>query len=113
VKQGKGGPVHLEVDVLNHGNGPLAMVSGFISGFSMLTIPGGASDNYTLTATASTSSGRSRKYVLDDGVTTVFWLPMIFAMPFSHPAKVVPEVQENMFETLVERMAQDGVIPRN
>jgi hypothetical protein len=112
VKQGKGGAVHLEVDMLNHGNGGLAMASGFISGFSMLTIPGVASDNYTLTATAR-SSGRSRKYVLDDGVTTVFWLPMILAMPFNYPGKVMPEVQENMYGNLIERMAKDGLLSGN
>src|SRR5689334_24409380 len=44
-------------------------------GFSLLTIPAFATDNYKMTATASTSSGKSRQYVLDDGVTTVIWLP--------------------------------------
>lgn len=113
VKSGKGGAVHLDLDMLNHGNGGLAFVSGFISGFSLFTIPGGGSDNYTLTANARTSSGRSREYRLDDGVTTVFWLPLIFAAPFANPLQVMPQVQENMFANLVPALEKDGLIPRN
>ncbi len=113
VKSGRGGAVHLDVDMLNHGNGGLAFVSGFISGFSLFTIPGGGSDNYTLTANARTASGRSREYRLDDGVTTVFWLPLIFAAPFANPVKVMPEVHENMFANLIPAMERDGLIPRN
>ena len=112
VKSGSGGAVHLDVDMLNHGNGGLAFVSGFVSGFTLLAIPGGGSDNYTLTATARTSSGRSRHYRLDDGVTTIFWAPLIFAAPFSSPMKVMPEVQENLFAHLVPAMEKDGMIPR-
>lgn len=112
VRQGKGGAVHVDVDMLNHGNGPAAMVSGFISGFTMLVIPAVAADNYTLTATARTSSGRSRKYVLEDGVTTVIWLPMIFAMATNHPATVVPAVHENMYGNLLLQMEKDGLLAR-
>jgi len=113
VKEGTGGAVHVNADLLNHGNGPAAFVSGFISGFTFTAIPAVASDNYTLTADVRTSSGKSRNYVLDDGVTTVIWLPMIFAMPSHNPAKVTPEVHENLFGNLISQMEKDGLLPRN
>ncbi len=112
VSSGKGGDVHLDVEMLNYGNGAVAMISGFISGFTFLTIPAVASDNYKVTATARSSSGKSKKYLIDDGVTTVIWLPMIFAMPFNSPTTVIPKVQENMYRDLIQKMAADGIIPK-
>ncbi|GAA5481765.1 hypothetical protein [Haloferula sargassicola] len=112
VRQGQGGAIHVDVNMLNHGNGPAAMASGFLTGFSLFTIPGFATDHYKLTAKARSSSGQSHQYVLEDRVTTVFWLPMIVAAPFNSPQKVVPEVQENMYRNLIQNMENDGLIPR-
>ncbi|MEK7953940.1 hypothetical protein [Luteolibacter soli] len=112
VSQGKGGAVHVDVDMYNHGNKAAAGASGFISGFSLFTIPGFATDNYTLTATARTASGKSRQYKLDDSVTTVFWLPMIVATPFAYPGSVYPKVQENMYRNLLSNMERDGLLPK-
>ena len=112
VSQGKGGAVHLDVNMRNYGNGAAAAVSGFISGFSFLTIPGVAKDNYKLTATARSASGKSRSYVLDDSATTVIWLPFVVAMPFSSPMTVIPKVQANMYRALIQNMENDGLIPR-
>ena len=111
VSRGKGGSVHLDLELLNYGNHGAAAVSGFISGFSFLTIPEFATDNYKLTATA-TASGKSRQYVLDEGVTTVIWLPLIVTAPFSNPVTVTPKVQENMYRNLIEKMESDGMISK-
>ena len=113
VSQGKGGAVHVEVDMLNHGNAAAAGISGFITGFSLFTIPGFAADNYTLTATARTASGKSRQYVLDDSMNTVLWLPFIFATPFANPVSVYPKVQENMYRNLMSNMERDGLLPKS
>lgn len=112
VSQGKGGAVHVDVDFLNYGNGASAMISGFISGFTFLTIPGVATDNYKVTATVRSASGKTRQYVLDDGATTVFWLPLIVATPFSSPMTVAPEVQKNLYLHVVQNMENDGIIPK-
>ncbi|HVJ47457.1 MAG TPA: hypothetical protein VM511_13790 [Luteolibacter sp.] len=107
VKEGKGG-VHVDVDMLNHGSG--SMVLAFISGFTFTAIPAFAEDNYTLTATARNSSGKTRKYVLDDGVNTIIWLPMIFAMPTNSLTTIVPRTHENMFGNLILQMEKDGFL---
>lgn len=112
VREGKGGAVQVDVDMLNHGNAAGAAISGFITGFSFFTIPGFAVDNYKLTATARGASGKSRQYVLDDGVTTVFWLPLIVATPFAFPTQVIPEVQGNMYRNLLQNMENDGILPK-
>lgn len=112
VSQGKGGGVHLDVNMRNHGNGAAAFASGFISGFSLFTIPGVAKDNYKLTATARSASGKTRRYVLEDSATTVIWLPMIFATPFANPTTVVPKVQANLYRNLIQNMENDGLIPK-
>ena len=112
VSQGKGGAVHVDMDLLNHGNPAAAATSGFITGFSLFTIPGFATDHYKLTATARTASGKSRQYVLEDRVTTVFWLPLIIATPFASPTSVYPKVQENMYRNLIVNMERDGIRPK-
>ena len=112
VSQGKGGAVHVDVDMLNHGNAGAAAVSGFITGFSLFTVPGFATDHYKLTATARTSSGKSRQYVLDDSMTTAFWLPLIVATPFTFPTTVAPKVHENMYRNLMANMERDGLLPK-
>jgi len=112
VGQGKGGGVHLDVNMHNHGNGAAAFASGFISGFSLFTIPGVAKDNYKLSATARSAYGKTRNYVLEDSATTVIWLPMIFATPFANPSTVIPKVQENLYRNLIQNMENDGLIPK-
>jgi hypothetical protein len=112
VGQGKGGDVHVDVDMLNHGNAAAAGISGFITGFSFFTIPGFAIDHYKLTATARTSSGKSRQYILDDSMTTAFWLPLIVATPFTFPTTVGPKVHENMYRNLIVNMEKDGILPK-
>ncbi|RYD62196.1 MAG: hypothetical protein EOP83_15230 [Verrucomicrobiaceae bacterium] len=112
VSQGKGGGVHVDVDVRNHGNAAAATISGFISGATFLTIPGFATDHYKLTATARTASGKARQYELNESVTTVFWLPLIVATPFAHPGSVFPKVHENMYRNLIVNMERDGILPK-
>lgn len=112
VSQGKGGGVHVDVDVRNHGNAAAATISGFVTGASFLTIPGFATDHYKLTATARTASGQTRRYELNESVTTVIWLPLIVATPFAHPASVFPKVHENMYRNLIVNMERDGILPK-
>jgi hypothetical protein len=108
----KRGDVNLEVDMLNYGNAGMAFVSGFICGYTLGIIPAVGTDNFKLTATAKNSAGLSKTYLIDDGVKTVIWLPMIFAMASHNPSEVVPKVHENMYLELFQQMAVDGMIPK-
>jgi hypothetical protein len=112
VNKGQGGDVHVDVKFLNYGNRNLAALSGLITGFSMLTIPGGAADHYKLTATARTASGKSRQYTVKDGATIVIWLPFIVALPFTSPLKAHEQVQQNMYRHLFQDMEKDGLLPK-
>ena len=112
VSQGKGGGVHVDVDVRNDGNAAAATISGFITGASFLTIPGFATDHYKLTATARTASGQTRRYELNESVTTVIWLPLIVATPFAHPSTTIPKAHENMYRNLMVNMERDGLLTK-
>lgn len=112
ITSGKGGDVHVDLDMYNHGNHGAAFASGFITGYTLGIIPGFATDQYKLTATARTSTGKSRQYVLDDSATTVIWLPLIVAMPFNGPTATIPKVHDNMYQNLFQRMEQDGLLPK-
>jgi hypothetical protein len=83
-----------------------------ISGFTLMAIPGVASDNYKLTVTARSAGGKTRQYVLDDGMTTVIWLPLIVTAPFSNPVAVAPKVNQNMYRNLLQNLENDGMIPK-
>jgi hypothetical protein len=107
------GDVKVNFHLLNHGNAALAMTSGFISGYTLMIVPGFGTDQYKLTASVRTSSGKSRNYELNDSATTVFWLPFIVVTPFKSPSTVIPKVHENMYRTLFSRMEADGLLPKS
>lgn len=75
----------ITLNVYNHGNHALAMLSGFITGFSFFIIPGAATDNYTLRVNAiSNSSGLETMVQNKDSVTTwvgIWFLPMMANTP--------------------------------
>lgn len=113
VSSGGKGDVKVNLHLLNHGNAALAMTSGFISGYTFMLVPGFGTDQYKLTASVRTSSGKSRNYELNESATTVFWLPFIVATPFKSPSSVIPKVQENMYRNLFSRMEADGLLPKS
>jgi|GEM_PF-2385334 len=112
VTSGGKGDVSVKLHLYNHGNQALAMTSGFISGYTLFVIPGFATDQFKLTASVRTTSGKSRNYELNDAATTVFWLPLIVATPFQSPKTVIPQVHENMYRNLFSRMEADGLLPQ-
>jgi len=105
------GYINIKVDILNYGSGIAASISGAISGATLLTIPGWATDNYKVTAQVTMADGKNKDYVLDDAMVTVFWLPMIVATPFKGPSKVSTNVRKNIYRTLILKMQQDGLLP--
>lgn len=111
LQQGEEGGIRIDADVVNYGNAIAAGVGGFLSGFTFCTIPCWATDNFRLKVKVMTSQGEQKEYLLDDAMTTFFWLPMIVATPFKGPWKVAPQVRRNMYENLILQMQKDGVLP--
>lgn len=103
--------IHIEADLLNYGSGIAAGVAGFIGGLTFCTIPTWATDNYNLTVKITTLQDKQHEYVFDDAMTTVFWLPLIVATPFTFPTSIATKVRKNMYKNLIRRMQEDGLLP--
>ena len=110
LQPAKEGGIIIEADLLNYANAICASIGGAISGATLLTVPAWATDNYKLQVKVVTSQGKQKEYVLDDAMTTVFWLPLIVATPFKGPAKVAKQVRTNMYKALILKMQKDGTL---
>lgn len=104
-----------EADVVINGtsfaeNNPAAMIPAFITGLSLYTIPSWVTAKIHLGAEVKKGE-TTRNYDVQDSMTMVQWLPMIFAMPFKGSAlKTAKEVDENTHKSLVLKIKQDGLI---
>ena len=101
----------IKMEMLNHGSGGAAAVSGLITGFTLGVIPGAATDHYRLTAKVMDRQGTVMKsYVINDEVTT--WIGIWF-IPFmgSSPQVVVPKVWTNMVKNVYQQMENDKLLP--
>jgi len=89
---------------------PAAMIPAFITGLSLYTIPSWVTARVHISAEAKRGLA-ARSYELQDSMTMVQWLPMIFAMPFSdNPIKAEKQMAENTYNTLVLKMKDDGLL---
>jgi len=104
-----------EADVVVDGinineNNAAAILPAFITGFSLYAIPSWVTAKVHITAQA-TRGETTKSYDLQDSMTMVQWLPMIFVMPVKGNAiKMGKEVDENTYKTLVVRLKADGLV---
>lgn len=110
VSPGDQGEMRMQIRLINSGN-PAVMITSFITGFSLFTIPSWATDKYNMTARVVGLDGKERAYNLADSMTTVLWLPMIVITPFKNMVNVSKEVRRNIWKNLIIKMQQDGVLP--
>lgn len=108
---GKGyAPVHLEFIVNNHGNMPLAFVSGLISGFTFLIIPGFAKDEYEMRVNISKEGHLVKQLKYDDSMSTwIGWVLLPF-MPNRLPKDVSKEVLGNMIHSAILDLQKEGIL---
>lgn len=111
LTKGDNGEMRIKIRLVNSGN-PAVILPGFITGFSLFTIPSWATDKFTASVKVTTSDSKEYAYELCDCMTTVMWLPMIVVAPFKNIITVPREVRKNIWKNLLLRMQQDGVLPR-
>ncbi len=101
----------IKLEMINHApNMGMAFVSGFITGFSLFIIPGGATDHYVLRAKVLDKGGNSIKsYEYRSSVTT--WIGIWF-LPFvgNSPQTVVPEHWGNMVKRAYQQIINDNLL---
>lgn len=109
--QGFGGSEnHLRIKLDNYGNMGLAFCSGFISGYTLLVVPGYARDNFTLTVEVNSGNALLKNYQYNDYMST--WIGWIFlpVMPWNFPTSIYDEVISNMFRKFLQDLAYDGLL---
>ena len=97
---------HLHYQVDNRGNTTMAMISGFITGYSLFTIPGAAVDHWKvrsrfLDADENVLSER----IYNDKMTMIMWLPLLPAALF--PQCRIGPVIEGSFENIFRHSILD------
>lgn len=110
VGPGTEGDVRIAVTMVEDGN-PAALVGAFITGLSLYVIPSWVTAKYTANVTVSGPGVQEKSYQLQDQVTMVQWLPMIFVAPAKGIIKVPTDVRKNMWRNLVIQMQGDGILP--
>jgi hypothetical protein len=91
-------------------NSSAALIPAVITGLSLYTIPSWVTANVHISAVAKNGS-KSHSYDLQDGMTMVQWLPMLFVLPFAdNPFKAEKKITENLFNTLVVKIKTDGLL---
>lgn len=98
----------MEINQQNTWN-PLACIPAFFSGFTFGCIPCWGDDIYYLNAKVTSKTGRKKEYLIKREVSTVSWLPLIFAMPFGEmPVTAVNKITQENWKELRQKMEDDG-----
>jgi len=81
----------------------------FLSGLTFMILPCWFTDVTHVGAEVRRGS-LSQTYNIKDSSTIMIWPPLILAAPFAPPLKVAREVSENVYQTLVSKIEQDGFL---
>ena len=100
--------INLSVTFVDSAN-PAALIPAFITGLSLFTIPSWATEKFIVTAVAKNKNGNSKQYVVEDSITMVQWLPMIFIFPVKN-FTAIPQVRKNIYRNILMKMKNDGLI---
>jgi hypothetical protein len=99
----------LKVTVKNTGNLGVAIITGLLSGLTLTIFPGYARDNFEMIVTVMRDNNVVKEYRLNDHVTTITQLLLIFALPFNDRKGAPKAVIRNMTWAILRQMAQDQV----
>lgn len=97
----------IKLRAYNHGSNGAAMISGFLTGFTLGVIPGAATDNYTLFADVYDKQGtKVAEYRNKDSVTT--WIGLVFVpMMGNTPQKAVSATLENQIKEVLKKAVDE------
>lgn len=90
-------------------NSMAAIVPAFITGLSLYTIPSWATSKTHIVAEARRAD-KNYQYDLQDQMTMVQWLPMIFAFPFANPFSMEKDMSINVNRVLISKLKADGAL---
>jgi hypothetical protein len=80
------------------------------SALTLFVIPTWRTVNFELVAEARASDGRWKRYELSDAARDINWLPLILGMSFAPWGSAYFEVRKNLYDTLLLRLHEDGLL---
>ena len=107
-----GNTVHYALSVkfkndLKTGNMAVALVSGFISGFTLTLIPAYGRDDFVMTAEIKADGQLLKKYVYKDHINTWIHVTMLFEMSGHRPRAVINEMYHRMLMNFLYDFSRD------
>lgn len=98
--------LHLEI-VLVVDTNDVILIAGACTFF---VIPTWRTVDFSLVVEARAADGRWKRYDLSDAARDINWLPLILGMSFAPWGTAYAEVRENLYRTLLLRLAEDGFL---
>ena len=85
----------------------------FASACTLFVIPTWRTVQFDLSVEARHADGRWQRYHFEDEVRDVHWLPLILGMSFAPWGDAYNKVRQNLYDTLLVHLAQDGFLVRS
>ncbi len=86
----------------------VAILTGFISGYTLTIVPGYGRDDFILTAEFRKKDGQLiKKYVYQDHINTWIHLTMLFMMPNHNPRAAINEIYQRMLMNFLYDFSRD------
>jgi hypothetical protein len=80
------------------------------SAVTLFIIPTWRTVDFELVAEARASDGRWKRYALSDAARDINWLPLLLGMSFAPWGSAYAEVRENLYDTLLLQLHDDGFL---
>lgn len=104
------GAYHVSVKMETDTNEGLAFLSGFISGFTFLVIPGYERDEVTLTVDIKRGDDLIKQYVYRDYIDIWIQILLVALMPTHFPNDVARDLMDHMLLKFVHDVSTDKIL---
>jgi len=103
----------ISVDVRMQTRAHINYFSTFLTGLTLYLVPSQVTDEFTVRAQITNSTGQQWTITLEDHVTLWQHISLLPVMPFKTVPEAMIEVHENMYRHLVKEMLDRGIIKGN
>lgn len=104
------GVYHISVKMETDTNEGLAFLSGFISGFTFLILPGYERDEVTLTVDVKRGNDLIKQYVYKDHIDIWVQILLVALMPTHFPNDVARDLMDHMLLKFVHDVSTDKIL---
>ena len=102
--------IHMDIEHTWYGGNWAHPLWGFVTGYSLFTLPMWQPQDHSIQAVITQTGRKQKIYNLKDGSTSVTWLPMLLAAPFTYSNNQKNPVLPNIYRNLAYKLQQDGFL---